>query len=188
MIEWWSVSNVCIVPLWCALFCSSLVFLAAQHLFKLHWTLKGILLGKENLEGKSISLLLVWQFLCPSQCFHTSHVPGLLLKKCSWNCTFSFPQSGMTILTEGFISTVSKKNMVWSPFWEPSSWSLHRILLNRIHSIQLTAVRNLCKVAVDDSQMFWPGCPQCYYEVLSLCSPISEILPRGDNMEGSQWL
>lgn len=88
----------------------------------------------------------------------------------------------MTILTEGFIY------MVYSPFWEPNSWSLHRILLNKIHSLQLGAVRNLCKVSVDDSQMFCPGCPQCYYESLFLCSDISEILPRGANVEGSQWL
>lgn len=55
-----------------------------------HWTGKGIL--EKNLEGKNVSLLLAGQFLSPAQCFHTSHVLVLLLKKHFWNCTLSFPQ------------------------------------------------------------------------------------------------
>lgn len=127
----------------CDVLYSLLFYLAAEHHFKVHWTLKGILLGK-ILEGKNTSLLLAGQFLSPAQCFHTSHVPGLLLKKCSWNWTRSFPQSGNSY--KRIYLHCQQKSMVYSAFWEPNSWTLYRILLNRIHSLQLSAVRNLCKL------------------------------------------
>lgn len=120
-------------------FCSVLLYSATQHNFMVHWTRKGIL--EKNLEGKNVSHLLAGQFLSLTQCFHTSHVLVVLLKKRFWNCTLSFPQikkvfryqlwkiyfSGMTVLTKGSLFALSAKNMLYSTFWEPNSWSLSRV-------------------------------------------------------------
>ena len=104
---------------------------------------------------------------------------------CCWNCSLGFAQikkvcryqlwkiylSGMTIFTRGSLFALSAKNMLYS-FWEPNCWSQPRVWLKRIHSLLLSAVRNLFKVAMDDSRSssgsrmslptvprFWPGCP-----------------------------